>query len=341
MDSITHIVLGACIGEAIAGKALGKRALFYGALAQSLPDIDFIVGFFLHGADNVVAHRGITHSILFGAAAVLLLAWLVKDVIHKTALPYRTVFLLFAVNIFAHLFIDSFNAYGVMLLYPFSHYRLTANVLYVADPLFSVAPFVSFLALLFLHKSHKRRLLWIRTGIAVSALYLCIAIINKLIVDASVKKNLLEQNKSTEFFTTPSPFNSLLWFVAAKEKTGYYTAYRSVFDEGGMAFTFFPKNENLSDNVSNQNDLQELKEFAQGYYTFERWHDTTVMNVLRFGQVVGWYNPKEHFAFHYYLNLPRENDLVVQRGRFEHWNERSTAAFFRRMFGHSLTDSLK
>ena len=228
-----------------------------------------------------------------------------------------------------------------MLLYPFSHHRFTANVLFVADPLFSVAPFVSFLFLLFLHKSHKRRMMWIRTGIAVSALYLCIAIVNKIIVDGAVKRNLVAQNKPTEFFTTPSPFNSLLWFVVAKERNGYYTAYRSVFDKGPMTFTFFAKNEAASDSVSNQKDVDALKEFAQGYYTFERWHDTTVMNVLRFGQVVGWYNPKEHFAFHYYLNLPKENDLVVQRGRFEHWNHQSTVAFFRRMFGQSTTDSEK
>ena len=118
-------------------------------------------------------------------------------------------------NIFTHLFIDGFNAYGVMLLYPFSHHRFTANVLFVADPLFSIAPAVSFLALLFLHKSHRRRLPWIRTGIAVSGLYLCTAIVNKLIVNASVINNHLAEKRSTEFFTTPSPFYSLMWFVVA------------------------------------------------------------------------------------------------------------------------------
>lgn len=307
--------------------------MFYGALAQSVPDCDFVLGFFLHGADNVVAHRGATHSILFALAAIFLLTWLVKDIVHKTVLPYRAVFLLFAVNIFTHLFIDSFNAYGVILLYPFSHYRVTFNVLFVADPLFSLAPFISFLFLLFLHKSHKRRVMWIRTGIFVSAIYLCIAVINKSIVDAAVRKNLASQNKSTEFFTTPSPFNSLLWFVVAKEKEGYYTSYRSVFDKGPIQFTYFPRNENFADTVINQKDVQSLKNFSQGYYTLEKWGDTTVMNVLRFGQVVGWYDPKEHFAFHYYLNYPKENDLVVQRGRFEHWNSEAMKAFFRRMFG--------
>lgn len=333
MDSITHIVLGACIGEAVAGKQLHKRALFYGALAQSVPDVDFVLGFFLHGADNVVAHRGLTHSILFGVAATLFLTWLVKNVIHKTALPLKNVLALFAVNIFVHLFIDTFNAYGVGLLMPFSHYRFTANVLYVADPLFSVAPFVAFLFLLFLHKSHRRRVMWIRTGILVSALYLCIAVVNKFIVNKAVRQNLIAQHKSTEFFTTPSPFNTLLWFVVVKEGNGYSTSYRSVFDGGPMAFAYFPRNDAATDTIGNQKDIRLLEDFAQGYYTFERWNDTTVLNVLRFGQEAGWYNPRDRFCFHYFLDYPNKNDLVVQRGRFEHWTKESTKAFFRRMFG--------
>ncbi|HET7898719.1 MAG TPA: metal-dependent hydrolase, partial [Flavisolibacter sp.] len=98
-------------------------------------------------------------------------------------------------------------------------------------------------------------------------------------------------------------------------------------------FTYFPQNESLANRVQNQKDLHLLKDFSNGSYTLEQWGDTTVFNVLRFGQEVGWYNPKERFAFHYYLNLPAENDLVVQRGRFEHWDEESFKAFFRRMLG--------
>lgn len=309
--------------------------MFYGALAQSVPDIDFVAGFFLHGAENVVAHRGITHSVLFGIAATIFLTWIVKYVVHKTPLPFRNVLLLFAVNIAAHLFIDSFNAYGVALLIPFTDYKYTMNVLFVADPLFSIAPFISFLFLLFLNKSHKRRVMWIRTGIFVSVAYLGIAIINKQIVNSAVQKSLVQQNKPTEFFTTPSPFNSFLWFVAVKDSSGYYTAYRSVFDRGAIAFAYTPRNDAQADTISNQKDLQLLKKFAQGYYSFEQWGDTTVMNVLRFGQVVGWYDPAEKFAFHYYLNHPSQNDLVVQRGRFMHWNAATTKAFFKRMFGAS------
>lgn len=336
LDSLTHIVLGACIGEAVAGRQLGKRSLFYGALAQSVPDIDFLAGFFLHGADNVVAHRGITHSLVFGVVATFFLTWLVKEKIHKTPLSYASVWLLFAANISTHLFLDTFNAYGVGLLMPFSNYHFTLNVLYVADPLFSLAPFLSFLFLVFLHKSHHRRVHWIITGIGVAALYLCVALFNKWTVNRDVQKALAVQGKNLRFFSTPSPFNNLLWFVVVQDTAGYYTTYRSVFDREAPVFTFFPRNDGLAPGVQNQKDLRLLKEFAEGYYTLEQWGDTTVLNVLRFGQVVGWYHPREHFAFHYYLTQPGENDLVVQRGRFEHWNRESLQWFFRRMLGERL-----
>jgi len=52
MDSITHIVLGACIGEVFIGKKAGKRALLLGAVANSLPDIDFVASFLLPPTNN-------------------------------------------------------------------------------------------------------------------------------------------------------------------------------------------------------------------------------------------------------------------------------------------------
>jgi inner membrane protein len=77
----------------------------------------------------------------------------------------------------------------------------------------------------------------------------------------------------------------------------------------------------------------ELKKFSQGYYTVEHWGDTLVFNDLRFGQTNGWENPDSHFAFHYYLSHPEENDLIVQRGRFEKFNMNSAMWMWNRIWG--------
>jgi membrane-bound metal-dependent hydrolase YbcI (DUF457 family) len=39
--------------------------MFLGAVAQSVPDIDFIASFWTSTSENLLAHRGFTHSILF------------------------------------------------------------------------------------------------------------------------------------------------------------------------------------------------------------------------------------------------------------------------------------
>ena len=62
MDTVTHIVLGACVGDAVLGQKVGKKALIAGAIAQSIPDIDFISALWLSPAEQLLAHMGITHS---------------------------------------------------------------------------------------------------------------------------------------------------------------------------------------------------------------------------------------------------------------------------------------
>ena len=74
MDSLTHIAIGACLGEVFAGKKLGKKALLWGALTQSIPDIDFIATFWTSTSENLLAHRGFTHSFLFAILITPLLA---------------------------------------------------------------------------------------------------------------------------------------------------------------------------------------------------------------------------------------------------------------------------
>ena len=95
MDSLTHIALGACIGEAFAGKKLGKKAMLWGAVVQSIPDIDFIAGTWLDTSENLLAHRGFTHSVLCMIIIVPLLALLAEKLHRPHNIALKTYLLFF------------------------------------------------------------------------------------------------------------------------------------------------------------------------------------------------------------------------------------------------------
>ena len=65
MDSLTQIILGAAVGEAVAGKKLGNKAAFWGAIAGTIPDLDVLIRHFAHPIDGALWHRGFSHSIVF------------------------------------------------------------------------------------------------------------------------------------------------------------------------------------------------------------------------------------------------------------------------------------
>lgn len=77
MDSITQAVLGAACGEAILGKKMGNRALLWGGIAGTIPDLDVVSQIFLNNEIyGLLYHRGITHSILFTILGALFFAWI-------------------------------------------------------------------------------------------------------------------------------------------------------------------------------------------------------------------------------------------------------------------------
>lgn len=78
MDSLTQIVLGAACGEAVAGRKLGNRAMLWGGIGGTIPDLDVLVALFTDEITSTAFHRGFMHSFLFAALAPWLLAWLVR-----------------------------------------------------------------------------------------------------------------------------------------------------------------------------------------------------------------------------------------------------------------------
>jgi inner membrane protein len=43
MDSLTQLTLGAAVGEAVAGRQFGRRAMLWGAVCGTFPDLDVFI----------------------------------------------------------------------------------------------------------------------------------------------------------------------------------------------------------------------------------------------------------------------------------------------------------
>lgn len=334
MDSLTHLVIGGCIGQVIAGKTLGRKALLLGIIGQSIPDIDFVSGIWMTESEHILAHRGFTHSITFGVLTTLLLAWISKRVFHMYDLKLRMYIALFAINIMVHILLDTCNAYGTAFFKPFSDVRFSFHLLFVADPIFSIAPAIAFLWILFSRNNVlvKKRIAIL--GLCCCGIYISVALFNKTSINKQVTAQLSKEgNFKPQKIITPTLLNSLLWYIIVEDKEGFQVGYRSVFDtEENIHFKYFPQKDSLLKKTEDIEAAKDLIKFSGGFYTLDQWNDSLVLNVLRFGQV-GWQDSSNRFAFYYYLNKPEANILTIQRGRFKSMDEQGWQSFLNRIKG--------
>ena len=336
MDSLTHIALGACIGEAILSKKLGKKALVIGALAQSFPDIDAVGSYLLSPTKNLIFHRTISHSLFFEIFAAFFLALLIKWIFKKQALSLGKLFLFFCLQLWLHSLLDSCNDYGTALFAPFSDQRFYFNLLFVADPFFSIPLILSMFAFFILKKQHPARRKWLAAAFILPCLYLGYAVFNKLSVSGHIERSLEAHGiVHDRFQTKPTAFNTWLWYVMVPADSGYYIGYRSVFDSKNYVtpLEYFPKNQHLIAAKDTSDVVQNLVSFSDDYYTIENRNDSLIFNVLRFGRIAGWDVYPSEFTFQYYLDEGFDNSLMVQRGRLREWNRETFKRMYHRIRG--------
>jgi len=229
LDSLTQIVLGASVAEAVAGKKLGNKAPLWGAIAGTIPDLDVFLRFLYHPIEASLVHRGFSHSLLFALLISPLLAYVVSK-LYRGRYEYKLWLWLFFLAVVTHPILDMFTNYGTQFLWPLSN-RISFNTIFVMDPLYTFPFAMCILICLFL----KRESIWRKrinlTGISYSTLYLIWGISVKLVILANAPQYLKKSGipETDRIIVKPMPFTSFYWNILAENKETYILGYKSIF----------------------------------------------------------------------------------------------------------------
>lgn len=313
MDSLTQIVLGAAVGEVVLGKKIGNRAMLWGAVAGTIPDLDVIARYLTDTITATEIHRGFSHSILFAMGMAPLLGWLVYQLNKRPDVRWRDWSWLFFWGLFTHPLLDAFTTWGTQLFWPFD-VRLAFNSIFVIDPLYTIP----FLICVIIAATRRREALSRKRinnlGIYISTGYLILTLVFKFFAHKQVVKSLDEQQiVYSKISTRPAPMNTILWNVNVDAGDTYLIGDYSFFDTQPVSFKRYPKKRKEAVELVGTNEVRRLIDISEGWYILERENNKWVYNDLRFG-VIPIDDIHSQFVFRYILK-EKEGHIIATEDR--------------------------
>ncbi|WP_432411880.1 metal-dependent hydrolase [Rasiella sp. SM2506] len=331
MDSLTQIVLGAAIGEAALGKKVGNKAMLYGAIAGTIPDLDVISRYFVDTVTALEWHRGFTHSILFSIVFGLLFGWLVS--LWEKRASWKQWSLFWFLCFVTHPLLDAHTTWGTQLFWPFD-LRLAYKNIFVIDPLYTL-PFLVFLILALRRKRDdpKRRKLN-NLGLYISSGYLLLTLLLKGITFLKFENALAAQNIAyTEIETKPAPLQSILWTANVETEDAFLIGYYSLFDSQAINFGSHPKNHGLLGDLAENDKVQRLIQLTNGFYTITKTDGNLYFNDLRFGTLS--VNPdNQQYVFSFLLKGDKENLTITENQKKPEDAKKILAELWQRIKGN-------
>jgi inner membrane protein len=307
MDSVTQIVLGAAVAQAVLGEKVGNKAMLYGAISGTIPDLDVLVKPFVDTVTALEWHRGFTHSILFSILFAPVFGWLVSRW-EKNA-SWKQWSWLFFFGFITHPLLDAHTTWGTQLFWPFD-LRLAYKNIFVIDPLYTL-PFLVFVILAMRRKrTDPKRKRYNTIGLLVSTTYLGITLILKGVTYLEFTNALAEQHIDyIEIETKPAPLNTILWTANIETEEAFLIANYSLLDSKPIHFSKHPKNHELLGNLATNDKVQRLIKLTNGWFTITQKEGVLSLNDLRFGQLSINTSSKDYvFSF----SLEEVEDYVIK-----------------------------
>jgi inner membrane protein len=307
MDSMSQMVLGAAIGNEVLGKKLGNKAIWYGAIVGTLPDLDVLYGKFLDPLTATEIHRGFSHSVLFFLFLTPILGWLLTRIEKRNSIHFKEASIFVFLALQTHALLDLFTTWGTQLFWPLET-RFSLQSIFVIDPLYTLPFLICLVISMRKSKSSHERFFWNRMGLFLSTFYLFFTLFVQNMVRIKFENQLQFHNISyDEMVVKPSPFNIILWTSHVKVTDGYWVAEYSFFDSKPIYFQFIPKQRSLLNSIENEPVVRQLIRISEGWYCIEEKNERMFFNDLRFGLMDT--NP-DSLAFSFSYEISRENNNI-------------------------------
>jgi len=282
MDSITQALLGATVQASLLGRWQGRKALLYGAVLGTLPDLDVVIDYGDAVAD-MTYHRGFSHSLLVLSLLAVVLAWLARRIRPAPNYTGMRLFLTIWLVLVTHVLLDAFTSYGTQLFWPLTMPPVAWSSVFIIDPLYSVPLLLAVLvgAIFGLQGRSPR---WSSLALIVSSLYLGFTLAGKQMAEQRVEGVMANSGiEDAQIFSTPTPFNSLLWRVILVDEEVYYEALVSWLDDSSPHLVRIPRGGRLAALLEDSPQHARLHWFTGGVLRYDEIDDRVLVTDLRLG----------------------------------------------------------
>jgi inner membrane protein len=282
MDSITQALLGASVQASLLGRWQGRKALLYGAVLGTLPDLDVVIDYGDAIAD-MTYHRGFSHSLFVLSLLAVALTWLARQIRPDPNYSGMRLFITIWLVLVTHVLLDAFTSYGTQLLWPLETPPVAWSSVFIIDPMYSVPLLLAVLVgAIFGLQGRSPRGACI--ALILSSLYLGFTLMGKQMAERRVETVMAEQGiQSDKVFSTPTPFNSLLWRVIIVDGDSYYEALTSWFDDQPPELVRLPRGERLAAALSESPQHSRLEWFSGGMLRYDEIEGQILVTDIRLG----------------------------------------------------------
>ncbi len=316
MDSITQLTLGAAVGEATLGKKVGTRALVWGGVCGTIPDLDILIPF-QDPIQAFVSHRSFSHSLFILALATPAIVWVIRR-FHPDTVSYTKRWLMLVYLAFAtHVLLDCFTAYGTQIFWPLSRTPLMWSTIFIVDPLYTLPLVLGVTSALVLSRGKRWGNTLNSAGLILSTLYLSWTVVAKTHVETFVKDQLAQQQVSySQLLIQPTPINTLLWRILVMQDEGYAEGFYSLLrKKEDIRLTRYPNPVHLLNPLATHKPIQNLQRFSQGFWGVRQVGDFIVLSDLRMGM-----EPHYAFSFNVGKRSRAEVEPIPSEGRLPTMN---------------------